>query len=109
MFKQVCANTFFFTNAFSTEHAFTFVAYVTFYKHVFVIRKLSRRMGGGVKGERIRWLGPVVFSHLCVYNSSVHVYVTELLLNCWTDFDTNCRVCFNESLDGVDFQVGSSR
>ena len=39
-----------------------------------------------------------------IYNSSVSVYVTELLLNGWTDFDEIFCVCSRGSENGLDSQ-----
>ena len=40
--------------------------------------------------------------YLYIYNSSVRVYVTELLLNGWTDFDEIFWVCSKEFENGLD-------
>uniref|UniRef100_A0A2H1VBY2 SFRICE_029960 n=1 Tax=Spodoptera frugiperda TaxID=7108 RepID=A0A2H1VBY2_SPOFR len=42
--------------------------------------------------------------YLYIYNSSVSVYVTELLLNDWTDFDEIFCVCSRGSENGLDSQ-----
>uniref|UniRef100_A0A2H1WBI2 SFRICE_037927 n=1 Tax=Spodoptera frugiperda TaxID=7108 RepID=A0A2H1WBI2_SPOFR len=44
------------------------------------------------------------FSLFVLYNSSVRVYVTELLLNDWTDFDEILCVCSRGSENGLDSQ-----
>ena len=42
--------------------------------------------------------------NLYIYNSSVRVFVTELLLNGWTDFDEIFCVCSRGSENGLDSQ-----
>jgi hypothetical protein len=54
---------------------------------------------------RIQNIRTHIIIHLYIYNSSVRVYVTELLLSDWTDFDEIFCVCFSGSLDGLDSQL----
>lgn len=51
------------------------------------------------------YLQTVYFIYLYIYISCVRVYVTELLLDGWTDFDEILCVCLSGSLDGLDSQL----
>jgi len=42
--------------------------------------------------------------NLYIFNSTVRVYVTELL-NGWTDLNEICCVCLSGSLNGLDSQL----
>jgi len=46
-----------------------------------------------------------IYLYIYIYNFSIRVYVTEFLLNDWTDFEEMFCVCLSESLDGLDSQL----